>query len=158
MPKISTANPSFFLIKSEPDKFSIDDLCKSKTTPWDGVRNFEARNKMKSMKLNDKCLFYHSNAKPPGIVGIAEVSTEAYPDYTALEKDGDHFDPKHTLDNPRWFMVDVSYLQHFKRMVTLKEIQAKDEFKEMELVKRGRLSVQSVSKEHFNSIVEMGEL
>lgn len=141
----------FWLIKSEPSEFSIDDLVKSKnkTTCWDGVRNYQARNFIRDeMKLGDKVLFYHSNAEPNAVVGVCEVVREAYPDHTQFDSKHIHFDPKADKQNPTWFMVDVKLVKKFKRAVTLEEIKKNPKLAKMRLVQRGnRLSVLPVTEE-----------
>lgn len=149
--------PSVWLMKSEPDVFSLDDLknCPKKTEPWDGIRNYQARNFMRDdMKKGDVVLFYHSNCKEPGIVGLAEIaSSSAYPDPTQFDKKSNYFDPKSDPDNPRWLLVDVRYKKTFKRPVTLKEIKAHPVLKDMKVAQRGmRLSIQPVEQEHFEII------
>lgn len=145
-------------MKSEPDAYSIDDLATDRTTHWDGVRNYQARNLMRDeMKVGDKVLFYHSAIRPPGVVGLAEVVKEAYPDHTAWDPDSKYFDPKSTPDDPRWFMVDVAFVDKFDRMVTLDEIRQHEELSDMVLVKRSRLSVQPVTPEEYEIIVALGK-
>ncbi|KAF9155159.1 hypothetical protein BG015_010862 [Linnemannia schmuckeri] len=151
---------SVWLMKSEPDTFSIDDLINSKdsTSHWDGVRNHEAKNLMKnSMKVGDQVLFYHSNTKAPGIVAMAKIAREAYPDHTAFDPKSDYYDNKSSKDDPRWFMVDVKYERKLKRVLTLKELQQyKDkELSQMKLLNRGRLSVQPVSDSEMKFIMEL---
>ncbi|KAG0068902.1 hypothetical protein BGZ89_003858 [Linnemannia elongata] len=151
---------SVWLMKSEPDTFSIDDLINSKdsSSHWDGVRNHEAKNLMKnSMKVGDQVLFYHSNTKAPGIVAIAKVAREAYPDHTAFDPKSDYYDNKSSKDDPRWFMVDVKYERKLKRVLTLKELQQyKDkELGQMKLLNRGRLSVQPVSDSEMRFIMDL---
>lgn len=146
-----------WLMKSEEDVYSIRDLEKDGTTCWEGVRNYEARNLMRDeMKVGDDVLFYHSKAKPPGVAGIARVSTEAYPDHYAFNKKSQYFDPKSGPDDPRWFMVDVGFVEAFPGVVSLNEIKAMPGLGEMALVKRSRLSVQPVTKEEFQVIRKMG--
>ncbi|KAG0046587.1 hypothetical protein BGZ83_008246 [Gryganskiella cystojenkinii] len=151
---------SVWLMKSEPDTFSIDDLLKSKdsTSQWDGVRNHEAKNLMKlNMKIGDKVLFYHSNTKEPGIVGLAKVVRESYPDYTAFDPKSDYYDAKSTKEDPRWFMVDVKFERKLRRTITLKEMQLyKDkELSYMRLLNRGRLSVLPVSNAELEFILKL---
>ena len=152
--------PSYWLVKSEPHVFSIDDLksAPKKTTHWDGVRNYQARNIMRDeMKIGDQVLYYHSNAEPPGVVGICEIVREGYPDFTAWDENDPHFDPKTDKDNPRWMMVDVKFVEKFKRLVSLSELKAAEELSGMVLLQKGsRLSVQPVSQEHFEFIVQLG--
>ncbi|KAF9927949.1 hypothetical protein FBU30_002736, partial [Linnemannia zychae] len=151
---------SVWLMKSEPDTFSIDDLINSKdsTSHWEGVRNHEAKNLMKnSMKVGDRVLFYHSNTKTPGIVALAKVAKESYPDHTAFDPKSNYYDSKSSKDDPRWFMVDVKFDRKLKRVLTLKELQQyKDkELKQMKLLNRGRLSVQPVSDSEMEFIMAL---
>lgn len=139
----------YWLMKSEPACYSIDDLYHAplKTTAWDGVRNYQARNYMRQMRIGDLVFFYHSNANPPGIAGIAEVVREAYPDYTAFSKESEHFDPKSTPDNPRWSMVDVRFKKKFSEIITLNTLKNHPELAHVPLVKKGnRLSVMPIDK------------
>jgi predicted RNA-binding protein with PUA-like domain len=149
----------FWLIKSEPSEFSIDDLGKSKnqTTYWDGVRNYQARNFIRDeMKVGDKVLFYHSNAEPNAIVGACEIVKEAYPDHTQFDSKHVHHDPKADKKNPAWFMVDIKLLNKFKKQITLEEIKSNPKLAKMRLVQRGnRLSVMPVTKEEFEEISKM---
>ncbi|KAF9311121.1 hypothetical protein BG003_007738 [Podila horticola] len=151
---------SVWLMKSEPDTFSVDALINSpdSTSHWDGVRNHEAKNLMKNqMKVGDRVLFYHSNTKEPGIVGLAEIVREGYPDFTAFDPKSEYYDEKSTKEDPRWFMVDVKFSRKFKRMVTLKELQQyKDkELSGMKLLNRGRLSVQPVTDQEMDFILSL---
>ena len=127
------------------------------TTCWDGVRNYQARNLMRDdMKKGDRVLFYHSNAKPPAVVGVARVVREAYPDHTAWDPQDKHYDPKSSEDTPTWFMVDVKLEKKFARAVSLDELRDVPALKEMELLRRGsRLSVQPVRKNEFDTIVKL---
>lgn len=130
----------------------------TKPEPWNGVRNFEARNIIKEAKKDDLCLFYESNCKVPGIVGICRVVSEtAYPDPSAFDAKDPYYDPKSKPDSPRWFVMDVSFEEKFDRKVTLKEIQSTPTLAEMALVKRGRLSVQRVRLEEFEYIKKMSK-
>ena len=150
---------TYWLVKSEPDCFSIEDLAAApkKTTFWSGVRNYQARNFMRDgMKRGHKVLYYHSGAEPPCVVGVAEVVKEAYPDHTAWDEKDDHFDPKASPDNPIWQMVDLKHVETFSRILPLEELRGVAALKNMELVKRGsRLSVQPVSKAEFEAILEL---
>ena len=150
----------YWLVKSEPDVFSIDDLAKSKnkTTYWDGVRNYQARNYMRDeMKKGDKVLFYHSNSEPMAVMGVCEVVKEGYPDFTAFDPEDPHYDPKSNKDNPAWIMVDVKLIEKFRTPVTLAEIKAYPELQKMKLIQRGnRLSVMPVTKNEFDVIIELG--
>lgn len=152
---------NYWLMKSEPDVFSIDDLknCPNSTEHWDGVRNYQARNFMRDgMKRGDKILFYHSNCKPPGIAGIAKVEKEAYPDHTAFDKKSKYFDPKSDPDNPRWIMVDVKYVKKFKEVISLDQLKEYSELAEMKVVQKGnRLSITPVTEEEFNFISNLGK-
>ncbi len=147
----------YWLVKSEPDVFSIDDLQKSplQTTYWDGVRNYQARNTLRDeMKKGDLVLFYHSNADPLAIVGVCEVVREGYPDFTAFDPESNHFDPKSKPDNPAWYMVDIKFKKKFKTPVTLEAIRNNAKLQQMKLIQRGnRLSVMSVSKDEFDEII-----
>ena len=149
----------YWLMKSEPDVFSIEDLRQepNATAHWDGVRNYQARNFMRDqMKAGDLVLFYHSNCAEPGIAGIAEVVREGYPDHTAWDSQSNYFDPKSTPENPRWFMVDIEWKKSFKSVVLLSELKRNPQFADMKVVQRGmRLSVQPVEKRHFDLILSM---
>jgi predicted RNA-binding protein with PUA-like domain len=149
---------SYWLMKSEPDVFSIGHLEQrpGKTEHWDGVRNDQARNFMRDgMKKGDQVFFYHSNCKEPGIAGIAEVVREGYPDHTALDPESNHHDPKSTAENPRWFMVDVKFVRRLKRTITLQELKEHAEaLPDFPLLQKGnRLSVMPVSKEAWEYIL-----
>jgi predicted RNA-binding protein with PUA-like domain len=147
----------YWLMKSEEDVYSIRDMERDGTTCWEGVRNYEARNIMRDrMKVGDSALFYHSNAKPPGVAGIVRISKKAYPDHFAFDKKNPYFDAKSDPENPRWFMVDVEFVEAFPEVVPLNEMKAKPELGEMVLIKRARLSVQPVTKEEFQVIRKMG--
>jgi predicted RNA-binding protein with PUA-like domain len=149
----------YWLLKTEPGSYSIHDLAKEKkqTTHWDGVRNYQARNYMRDqMKLGDKVLFYHSNADPPAIVGIATVVRESYPDHTSWDKHDHHYDEKSTPQNPRWFMVDIKLEQIFDKPLALETLRGVAALKEMELLRKGsRLSVQPVRKKEFDAVCKL---
>lgn len=149
----------YWLFKSEPNAYSINDMQKDKTTYWDGVRNYQARNFIRDeMKKGDKVLFYHSNAKPNAVVGICEITKEAYPDFTAFDPDNKHFDSKSKTDEPAWFMVDIKFLKKFTAAVTLEKIKGTPKLKRMRLVQRGnRLSVFPIEKIEFETIEKMGK-
>lgn len=151
--------PQYWLMKSEPDCFSIDDLknAPQKTTHWDGVRNYQARNFMRDdMKKGDVVLYYHSNSNPPGIAGLATVVKEAYPDFTAFDPNDPHFDPKSKATSPTWMMVDVKFKKKFKQLISLPELRANPKLEGMLLLQKGsRLSVQPVSEPHFQEILKM---
>ncbi len=150
---------NYWLMKSEPSEFGIDDLqnMPDQTEHWDGVRNYQARNMMRDqMKTGDLVFFYHSNCKEPGIVGIMEVVKEGYPDFTAFDPDDNHFDPKSDPKNPRWFMVDIKFVRKLKRTITLKELKEKTELSDLALVRRGnRLSIMPVSAEQWDFILAL---
>ncbi len=150
-----------WLVKSEPDVYSIDDLAREGQTFWNGVRNYQARNFMRDeMKRGDLVLYYHSNVpKPdqPGIVGVARVSKPGYPDHTARDPKSKYYDPKATEENPIWYMVDLEFVEKFKRVVTLQELKDEPQLEGMLVTRRGqRLSVQPVEKEHFQLIRKLG--
>lgn len=148
----------YWLFKTEPDVFSIDDLKREDVSMWEGIRNYQARNFLRDeVKVGDKVIIYHSNAKPPGAVGVAKVVRASYPDHTAFDAKAKYFDPKSDPENPRWFMVDVKYQSTFKRMVPLAEIKERPELSEMLLNKNSRLSIQPVSKEDFERVVALGK-
>lgn len=151
----------YWLMKSEPNVYSIDDLAKekNKTTYWDGVRNYQARNFLRDeMKIGDRVIFYHSNSEPPGATGICEVVKEGYPDFTAFDPDDPHYDPKSKKDNPAWIMVDVKLIKKFSRLVPINEMRENKKLVNMQLLQRGnRLSVMPLTKTEFDTIVGMGE-
>ncbi|CAO3676323.1 unnamed protein product [Umbelopsis ramanniana] len=150
------AEPDSRIVKDKDVKFSIDDLkaMPESTSQWDGVRNFEARNIMRDrMKVGHKVLFYHSNCKQPGVAGIAEIVKEGYVDYTAFDPKHPYFDPKSEESNPKWYMVDVKFVRKLNRLIPLKELQSYKELSDMVLIKRGRLSVQPVTKEEYDFIL-----
>ncbi len=145
----------YWLMKSEPDAYSIDDLERDGSEPWDGIRNYQARNNMRAMNVGDLVLFYHSNAKPPGVVGVAKVCKTAYPDHTAWDPKSKYFDAKSPQDNPRWDMVDVAFVEKTPRLVSLDDLKAAVELEGMVVTQRSRLSVQPVGKEHFKHVLRM---
>ena len=149
----------YWLMKSEPDVFGIDDLAKKKnqTEHWDGVRNYQARNMMRDeMKKGDQVFFYHSNCDVPGIVGITEVVKESYPDFTSWNPESKYYDPKSTEENPRWFMVDVKFVRKFKRTISLNELKNESALQDMPLVKKGsRLSINPVTEAQWKHILSM---
>ena len=144
-----------WLMKSEPDVFSIDHLAERGVAGWDGVRNYQARNFMKDMRVGDKVLFYHSNALPPGVAGLAEVAKTAYPDPTQFDRKDVHYDPKATTDRPIWFQVDVRFARKMPRLLSLDELRGVPALADMPLFKRSRLSVQPVSPEQYRIIVAL---
>jgi len=151
---------SYWLFKSEPSEFSLEDLKKNKnqTTFWDGVRNYQARNFLRDeIKKGDGVLFYQSSTDPLAVVGYCEVVREGYPDHTQFDKKNDHFDPKATKESPTWFMVDIKLMKEFKKPVTLVEIKTNPKLKNMKLIQRGqRLSIQPVTKAEWDEILKMG--
>jgi predicted RNA-binding protein with PUA-like domain len=148
-----------WLMKSEPSVFSIDDLyiAPKRTSHWDGVRNYQARNFLRdSIKKGDLVFFYHSNADPSGIAGLAEVVREGYPDWTAFEKNDQHFDPRSNPESPTWFMVDIKHVKTFKALLTLDQLKSISALKNMVLLQKGsRLSVQPVSEKEWNAIIKI---
>lgn len=150
----------YWLMKSEPDEYSIDDLKKDGKTHWDGVRNYQARNFMRDdMKPGDGVLYYHSNADVIGVVGIAEVCSKAYSDHTAFDANDKHFDPKSDPDNPRWMMVDIKFKRKLKSPIPLGLIREHaDRLDGFALIRRGnRLSVMPVDKKHWNFVLSLEE-
>ncbi len=148
----------YWLMKSEPDAFSIDDLERVGTEPWNGVRNYQARNFMRAMRPGDGVLFYHSNAKVPGIVGVAEIASEAYPDPTQFDPESDYFDAKSTREQPRWDLVEVKFARKLQRVVSLDEIKARaDALGEgFALIQRGnRLSVLPVTAAQWKLLLAL---
>lgn len=149
----------YWLFKSEPSCFSIDDLEKKpkQITYWDGVRNYQVRNMLRDqIKKGDQVFFYHSSCSPPGIAGIVEVVKEGYPDFTAWDIQSDHYDPKSTEDNPRWYMVDVQLVKKFERLITLDQIRKHPHLKKMLVVRPGnRLSITPVTKDEWKTIIAM---
>ena len=146
---------NYWLMKSEPDAFSLDDLEAVAREPWDGVRNYQARNMMRDqMQVGDRVFFYHSNCKVPGIVGLAEVVREGYPDHTAFDPEAPYFDAKSDPDKPRWYMVDLKFKRRLKRIISLQELKEHPELADMPLVRKGnRLSVMPVSAADWNFIL-----
>jgi len=146
----------YWLMKSEPDVYSLDDLERDGSTHWNGVRNYKARNNMRAMKVGDEVLYYHSNAKPPGVVGIARVCREAYPDPSQFDRRSHYFDEKSRKDDPRWSLVDVMFVARFPHEVSLDDVKSEKALADMELIRYGRLSVQSVTKAQFDRVKQMG--
>ncbi len=148
---------NYWLMKSEPNAFSIDDLqaMPEQTEHWDGVRNYQARNMMRDeMKIGDRVFFYHSNCDVPGIVGVMEVVKEGYPDFTAFDPHSKYFDDKSDPVKPRWFMVDVKYVRHTRRVISLTELKEHDALENMQLVRKGnRLSIMPVSQAEWDYIL-----
>ena len=145
----------YWLMKSEPETYSIDDLKEFQTDHWDGIRNYQVRNFFRDqMQIGDKAFFYHSNCKEPGIVGLMEIASEAYPDHTAFDSKEKYFDAKSDPENPRWLMLDVTYIRHTKRNITLSELRDHSSLKEMRLLQKGnRLSVIPMTNKEWDYIL-----
>lgn len=148
----------YWLMKSEPDVFSIDDLARDGVTPWEGVRSYQARNLLRDeLRVGDGVLFYHSSTQPPGVAGIAEVVHESYPDRTAFDARSQYFDPKSTNDDPRWFVVDVRFVERFPAVVPLAVLHTTPGLEDMVVTRKGmRLSVQPVTEEEWRIVVALG--
>ena len=147
----------YWLMKSEPDTYSIDDLQSFGVDHWDGIRNYQVRNFFRDqMQVGEQAFFYHSNCKEPGIVGTMEIVSKAYPDHTAFDPSEKYFDSKSDPENPRWLMVDVRYIRHLDRMITLGELRQQKQIADMKLLQRGnRLSVLPLSKMEWQYILEI---
>lgn len=146
----------YWLMKSEPDAYGIDDLKKDKTEPWDGIRNYEARNFMSDeMNTGDRALFYHSSVRPPAIVGTMEICSEPYPDPTQFDPESKYFDEKSSESDPTWQLVDVKFIQKFDKPVTRDELKKEKELQDMMLFKRNRLSITKVTESEYKKILEM---
>jgi predicted RNA-binding protein with PUA-like domain len=148
---------TYWLMKSEPDAYSIDDLERDGREPWDGIRNYQARNMMRDdMKIGDEVFFYHSNCKQPGIVGIMKVASAPYPDPTQFDKKSKYYDPKSPEDNPRWCLVDVEFIRKLSRTITLAEIKEAKGLDGLILTRKGnRLSIFPIEKKHWNKLLRM---
>ena len=147
-----------WLMKSEPDVYSIDDLERDGTECWEGVRNYQARNFMREMTEGDLALFYHSNAKPPGVAGICRISRAAYPDDTQFDEKSRYYDPKSKREDPRWSMVDVTFVEKLDELVPLEALKDDPQLEGMRVTQKGsRLSVQPVEKKHFKRVLKMGK-
>lgn len=149
---------NFWLMKSEPDEFGIEDLKKVKEEAWTGVRNYQARNFMRDeMKVGDDVLFYHSNTNPPGVAGVMTVCSEPYPDPTQFNKKSKYFDEKATKEKPRWFLINVKFKQQFKNYISLDVLKEQAKLKEMKILQKGnRLSITPVTKAEFDHIFKLG--
>ena len=155
--KSAESGERYWLVKSEPESFSWEDLWKApkRTTHWDGVRNYQARNHLRAMRKGDQVFFYHSSADPTAIIGVCEVVRDAYPDHTQFDRKDDHYDPKSKQDDPRWFMVDLRALEPLPRPVTLSELRDTKGLERMTLLQKGsRLSVQPVSPEEWQIVLD----
>ncbi len=146
-----------WLIKSEPDVFGIDELQRVKKEPWNGVRNYQARNYMwKDMQVGDLALFYHSNATPPGVAGVARVASEPYPDNTQFDEKSEYFDPKSNPDSPRWWLVDFEFVAKFSELLPLETLKTDAILQEMVVSQKGtRLSITPVEKPHFTRVLKL---
>jgi predicted RNA-binding protein with PUA-like domain len=153
------ASRKYWLLKSEPNAFSIDDLKASKTTYWSGVRNYQARNFMRDeMKVGDGVLFYHSNVEPIGIAGTAKVVKAGYPDFTAWNPKDHHYDPASLPSKPVWYMVDIQFVKKCRSVISLKRLKETAALKKMTVVQKGsRLSVQPVAPEEWEAILKFPE-
>ena len=146
-----------WLMKTEPGVFGIDELEARGREPWNGVRNYMARNHMLAMKVGDRVLFYHSSCDPPGVAGLARVSRTAYPDPTQFDRKSEYHDPKSTPDAPRWSMVDVEFVERFPTFVPLPLLRETPGLEEMLVLRRGmRLSVQPVTRKEFEIVCKLG--
>jgi predicted RNA-binding protein with PUA-like domain len=150
---------NYWLLKSEPDCYSIDDLQRDGSTCWSGVRNYQARNYMRDeMKPGDGVLFYHSSTDPTGVAGLAEIAREGYADHTALDPKDDHYDPKATKENPIWMMVDVKFVKKYKEPIPLSMLKETPGLEKMMVTQRGsRLSVQPVTEDEWKIVTKMGK-
>lgn len=148
---------SYWLIKSEPDAYSIDDLKRDHKENWDGIRNYQSRNFMRDdMRIGDEILFYHSSCKEPGVVGIAKVASKPYPDPSQFDPKSKYYDANSDEQDPRWILVDIAFVRKMKRTITLAEIKARKALEDMILVRRGnRLSIMPVSAKHWNAILSL---
>ncbi len=144
-----------WLMKSEPDAYGIDDLERDRREPWDGIRNYQARNMMRDdMRIGDKVFFYHSNCKDIGVVGVMKVASKPYPDPTQFDPESNYYDPKSNPDDPRWCLVDVQFVKKLSRTISLAEIKAHPGLDDMILVRKGnRLSIMPVSEDHWKLIL-----
>ncbi|MCJ7592666.1 MAG: EVE domain-containing protein [Woeseiaceae bacterium] len=148
---------AYWLMKSEPDVFSIDDLAKAGREQWDSIRNYQARNMMRDdMRIGDEIFFYHSSCKEPGVTGIAKVASKPYPDPTQFNKKSNYFDATSDKENPRWMLVDVEYVRKLSRTISLTEIKAEKSLADMILTRKGnRLSIMPVEKKHWNKVLSL---
>ena len=147
----------YWLMKNEPEDYSIDDLKKDKTEPWDGIRNYQVRNMIRDdMSIGDLAFFYHSNCETPGIYGIMTINSDAYPDHTAFNKKAKYYDIKSSRENPTWLMVDVKFKRKMKNVITLKELKSHNKLKNMRVVQKGnRLSITEVDKQDWDYILKL---
>ena len=150
-------NMAYWLMKSEPDAYSIDDLARDGREPWDGIRNYQARNMMRDdMRVGDEVFFYHSNCKEPGIVGIMKIASDPYPDPTQFDRKSNYFDAKSSKDNPRWLLRDVEFVRKLKRTITLAEIRETKGLDGLILTRKGnRLSIMPIEKKHWKKLLSL---
>ncbi len=157
--KNNDTDRGYWLFKSEPSAFSIEELAASEnqTAEWDGVRNYQARNRLRdSIRSGDGVLFYHSNIKNPAIIGLASVTREGYPDHTALDPLSDHYDPRSSEESPAWYMVDIQYLAHLPRPLTREDLRSHPVLSEMDVLKKGnRLSIQPVTRKQWEAVLDV---
>ena len=147
----------YWLMKSEPGSYSINDLARDGRTAWEGVRNYQARNFMRDqMQVGDPVLFHHSNADPTGVAGLARVASAAYPDRSARDPKSHYFDEKASEDDPRWYLVDLEYVETFPRVITLDELRRTPGLEKMLVINKSRLSVQPVTQAEYDTVVELG--
>ncbi|MFL2482451.1 MAG: EVE domain-containing protein [Gammaproteobacteria bacterium] len=148
---------AYWLMKSEPDVYGIDDLKRDKVEPWDGIRNYQVRNMFRDqMKVGDLAFFYHSNCKPPAVVGIMTIASEAYPDHTQFDPKSRYYDAKSDKESPRWLLVDVKYKRKLKREITLQELKENKKLEDFRLNQKGnRLSVIPVKKSEWDLILSL---
>jgi len=149
---------NYWVMKSEPSVFGIDDLTKKnkQTEPWDGVRNYQARNFIRNMRCGDYAFFYHSNCKTPGIVGVIKITTDPYPDSAAFNPEHRYFDLKSTHENPRWYRVDVTFKEKFNSVISLEKLKANPLLKNILLIRKGnRLSITPLQKAEWDAIIQM---
>jgi predicted RNA-binding protein with PUA-like domain len=149
----------YWLMKSEPDTYSIDDLKRDWSGHWEGVRNYQARNMIRDdMRKGDQAFFYHSSCKQPGIAGVMTLSSDAYPDFTACDRNSKYYDPKSSADNPRWFMVDVTFQRKFSGVISLAELKQHQQLADLLILRRGnRLSITPVAKKEWGFILELAK-
>lgn len=154
---MAKTSPRYWLMKSEPEVYSIQDLQRDGRSLWEGVRNYQARNYLRDMRVGDLALFYHSNAKPPGVVGVARICREAYPDPTQFDPRSDYYDAKSKPEDPRWSTVDVEFVEAFT-LVSLDALKADSALEGMRVREKGsRLSVQPVDVAHFRRVLRLGK-
>lgn len=148
---------TYWLMKSEPNDYSIDDLARDGTEPWDGIRNYQARNMIRDdMALGDDVLFYHSSCKIPGVVGLAKIASAAYPDPTQFDPRAKHYDPKSSEETPRWLLREVAFVRKLPRIITLQEIKAHPALADFRLNQRGnRLSIFPVEAQHWKVVLSL---